>query len=407
MISLRGRRAGADELEALSRELERALPRSSEGAQVLVGVEHEYRVVRASTGESVDFRDEIHGLRLGRQHLDPDDPFAYRLGSGNVVTCDGREAEIVLAPLDVTAGTSSRLAATALIEQSRLAQRLPAALALEGHSTHVSVSAPSELVEAVGRAFSRHFAAALIRLVDSPDRCGVWVRPRPERLELCIDFVGGDRLAEVIDFVVGATVACISHVEGGKPALPPPLLTAATPPSERSGWDLGRRSFGGDPFAGPNEPLLLIGGGTMPAAEHLRAARAAIEANGSTADTATGREPAMSLDRAFGWAIEAHVRPGFEIAPVALTWGMAVFLAMRRHRWLGRRAFVVVPRTHLPDFIRGLEAGSLDRVIREYLRRTARGRRLEDVAQTSIPGLFDELGLRRGLLPAEPWVDAA
>src|SRR5206468_5826324 len=89
-----------------------------------------------------------------------------------------------------------------------LAARLPEALELRGHSTHVSVSVPNELLEPVGRRFASSFAVDVIRLVDSVDRCGVWVRPRPDRLELCLDFVDGDRLAGVIAFAIAATEAC-------------------------------------------------------------------------------------------------------------------------------------------------------------------------------------------------------
>lgn len=37
----------------------------------------------------VDFRTVVHRLALGRRHLDPDDPNAYRLPSGSVVSVSG------------------------------------------------------------------------------------------------------------------------------------------------------------------------------------------------------------------------------------------------------------------------------------------------------------------------------
>src|SRR5689334_8719158 len=77
------------------------------GSAVLMGAEHEYRVVVADERKyQVDFRRLIHGLRLGRRGLDPDDPYSYRLASGDAVTCDQKEAEIVLAPAAVAPDAS-------------------------------------------------------------------------------------------------------------------------------------------------------------------------------------------------------------------------------------------------------------------------------------------------------------
>ena len=46
----------------------------------IAGIEHEFIVWNGQ--ERLDFRDHIHGLRLGKANLDPGDPFAYRLPSG-------------------------------------------------------------------------------------------------------------------------------------------------------------------------------------------------------------------------------------------------------------------------------------------------------------------------------------
>src|SRR6266404_2461748 len=94
---------------ALSLELETLLGDAPEPA-LLVGIEQEYRVVmRDDPLRRVDFRTMVHELGLGRRHLDPDDPHAYRLRSGNIVTCDGPEAEIVLAPVAAIAGAATSI----------------------------------------------------------------------------------------------------------------------------------------------------------------------------------------------------------------------------------------------------------------------------------------------------------
>src|SRR5258706_2246209 len=224
---------------ALSLELETLLGDALEPA-LLVGIEHEYRVVmRDDPLRRVDFRTLIRGLGLGRRHLDPDDPHAYRLSSGNVVTCDGPEAEIVLAPVAAVPGAATSIVLTGDAERDALAARLPETLELRGHSTHVSVSVPNDLLEPVGRRFASTFAVDVIRLVDSADRCGVWVRPRPDRLELCLDFVDGDRLAGVIAFAVAATEACRLHALGvaGSSSPPPDVRLTPKRPRQRSGWN--------------------------------------------------------------------------------------------------------------------------------------------------------------------------
>jgi hypothetical protein len=427
-----------------------------------VGIEHEYRVVmRDDPLRRVDFRTMVHELALGRRHLDPDDPFAYRLHSGNVVTCDGPEAEIVLAPMEVGPGAATSIVATGEAERSALAARLPETLELVGHSTHVSVSVPTDLVEAVGRRFAASFAVDVIRLVDSPDRCGVWVRPRPERLELCLDFVDGDRLAGVIAFAVAATETCRLDALGAlaSSSLAPPAMPGSLPvslppavrltpkrPRQRSGWNLPLRAVAGDPFdRDGSSSLELAAGGQLPAGEHLAIAWRSIWdlatsvasspelevvdrlVSGGPAEAAPGgvdlRVARLDADgTAIGSAAQPHMpwlvppspfgdalvprdRGNFEVGVVALTWPFAVFLVLGRRRFGSpRRAFVCVPSGHLPQFLGLLDAGALDEVFRRYLAARGSGRLLADRDQATRPGLFDELGVRRSLLPREPEV---
>ena len=92
---------------------------------------------------------------------------------------------------------------------------------------------------------------------------------------------------------------------------------------------------------------------------------------------------------------------------VALTWGFAVFLVLKRRRGFGwnRRAFACVPSQQLEAFLRQLDAGSLDPLMRAYLSSASTGRTLARREQATSPGLFDVIGLRRALLAIEPEVE--
>lgn len=402
-------------------------------AAFLLGAEHEYQVV-APDGERVDFRTVIHDLRLGRPRLDPDDPYSYRLPSGNAVTCDESEAEIALAPLEAEPGAASRLAVVAEREREALGRRMPSGLAMRGHSTHLSVSIPTEHGESVGRLFARSFGSDLVRLVGSPDRCGVWVRPRPDRLELCLDYVAGPRMVAVTTFSTAAARACLAAVQGHPVALPPAVRVFGLIPRHRAGWHLARGSFRGDPFAtGDGASLELADGRRLSPADHLGLAwgglrpSARVHASGAEIELvdalASAAEPAPAVDVneslpnggdvrddrfavAFGDALRARERPGYQVASVAISWSFVVFLLLRT-RWprvRQRRAFVCVPRDQLPAFLEALNAGTLDKMLRGYLSTRAKGTVLDRPEQARAPGLFDELGLRRLLLPVEPAV---
>ena len=389
------RRSQFEAALGLSAAFAARLVHDDEREPVLIGVEHEYRVVD-ETGARVDFRAVIHGLGLGRRHLDPDDPFAYRLLTGNVITCDEAEAEIVLAPIAAGPAAASSAATRAGAERNRLVARLPPGWHVEGHSTHISVSVPTADVETVGLTFLRHFAADLVRVIDSPDRCGLWVRPRPERLELCTDYVDGARLEAAIALAMPAVSLC--RLEDQRTATLPPALTVdATMPRERNGWHVRRSSFGGDVFAdGDDAALHLAAGGSIPAAAHLAAALAAIEGgrderSGRVADHAT----------AFGRSLEPRRRGSFEIAPVMVTWQAVVFLVLSRRRWRPASAFAAVPRRALDRFVGLLDRGSLDDVLAAYLHVDESGRRLETIADVARPGLYGRLGPRRQLILPE------
>jgi hypothetical protein len=106
--------------------------------------------------------------------------------------------------------------------------------------------------------------------------------------------------------------------------------------------------------------------------------------------------PAPSI---FGEVLGPRCRPGFDLAPVMLTWDVNVFLIVDKER--ARRAFACVPRDCLSQFLMLLPRGELDRGITAYLTRPPRGRKLHKPAQTHKPGLYDELGPRINLLQPE------
>lgn len=158
-------------------------------------------VVRGDT--PIDFRGVLTSLELGRPRLDPDDAFARRLRSGSVITCDGPEAEVSVAPVDIRRGFASAVARDARAVADTLAAALPAGLTLRGYSTHISIGVPNDRVVAVAKTFVTRFGPRLRALMDGPEEPGLRVRPRFKRLELCGDFVTGERLEAAVEYAAG------------------------------------------------------------------------------------------------------------------------------------------------------------------------------------------------------------
>lgn len=400
---------------------------------LLFGVEHEFRVLSDTGG--VDFREVIHDLALGQPNLDPADPNAYRLPSGAAVTCDGAEAEIALPPTPIGPGFAVEVAQRARVERAALLGRLPDGMRLEGCSTHLSVSLPDVLTKRACQLYATTFAPALMLLMDRRESPGLLVRPRPGREELGGEYIDGEPLVAAALFAVGSVRACRDAVaaDDERRALPPQLSVRVEPALERFGWYVDRTAFGGDLYAdGRSAALRATDGQELTAQAHLEGcweiAREALEGLAMPEELAVvgnivaGVRPlpteraiddpaAPPLSRAplppspYGSALGARERPSFEIAPVMVTWDLAVFMILDRRRT--RRAFAAVPGAHLGDFVGDLDSGGLDREIAAYLGGRPRGRRLESRAQTLVPGFFDELGPRLALLPPEFGPDGA
>lgn len=410
--------------DAFVQRLDRERTRSGWRPGELVGLEHEYQVIQ--DGAQLDFQELIHGFRLGTRFLDPSDPNAYHLPSGAMLTCDYREAEIATPPVRRGPGFTRDIEGRARSERGALEILLAPGTELIGYSTHVSISMADALTEQAALLYARTFAPALMLLLNGTASPGLLVRPRPGRLELCGEFIEGERLRAVLTFALGSALACAAAVDGSVDTEAPAEIRLQVDPAyERYGWYVDRRAAGADLHVlGRRTPLPLAEGGVIDAQMHLEHAwRAARRALGSTIDPddadpldrmvagvlplpsegpagAEAERPQPSLGAgSFGDLLRPRRRPRFELAPVMVTWAASVFLLVD----LGRtwRAFACVPREYLEAFLRLLDAGDLDALLWRYLTGEPDARALCAWSQTLEPGLYYELGPRRGLLMPE------
>ena len=417
---VRGYRAGR-----LSRNFSRAFEAGSDRPP-WIGLEHEFPVFDGDGGR-VDFRTVIQSLRLGRPDLVPGDRNAYRLPSGSVVTADTTEAEIATPPVDLRPGFASRLDAWAAHERAVLADRV-SPMTIRGDSTHLNVTLPADVAaDRVADAFATRFSVGLMLLMDRRTSPGLLVRPRPYRLELGGEYVVGDALRAALAYAVGATLACVAWLRWpGQVDLPPPVALRLERGVLRYGWYVDRSAFGVDLYAAGRRARLVTRDGTPTTAQaHMRQAwelaRAHLEPHVAAGDLRDAENlvggrfplpmerPANALEAAiarpcrprspFGTALRAVRRPEYDVAPVMLTWQAAVFLAARRDR--RRAGFLTVPGAALGSFVERLRRGELDELVDAYLAQPPAGRRLSNPAQVNDAGLYDELGLRAGLLAPE------
>lgn len=390
----------------------------------LLGVEHEF-VVSGGSGV-VDFRTLIHGLKLGEPNLDPADPNAYRLPSGAAVTCDAAEAEIALPPITLAPGFAAEAAHLAETERLALAGRLRHGMTLTGYSTHLSVSVPDDHGPAVCQRYARTFAAAMILLADRRDSPGLLIRPRPGRVELGVEYLASHQLLAASIFAVATVLACLARVIGVEQDPPSELDVRVEPAVERFGWYVDRAAFGTDLLADGRSALLRTVDGRMTAAgAYLDAcwhvARPLVEPLASptelaVVDEAIGGERPLPSERVvddpvqpskrlhslganYARALRPRRRSAFELAPVMLTWQLAVFLIVDLRR--RRRVFAAVPRAEIASFLARVDAGRLDEEVERFVGGRAPHRRLERWTQIDGVALFDEIGPRIGLLQPE------
>jgi hypothetical protein len=389
----------------------------------LLGIEHEFQVTLL--GRPVDFRHVIHRLPIDGLRIDPRDPNAYRCTWGGMIRADGAEAEIATPPVVVGADLAARAVAAAIRGRSELVRALPPEAALEGYSTHLSVSVPDSLVDAAASIFVRRFSAAMTLLLDAPTSPGLLVRPRSGRLELGGEYAEGVRLAAASVFAVGA-VRAAADAAGRRftigRGLPAELAVTPAPAVERYGWFVGDAELGAALHPdGPLAVLRLAGGGTIRGGAHLLAAwrsarrhlpdvdaaslaatdaTVAAIAAGGTADL-TLEVSAANMGAADGgvWAgaLATRARPGFAVDPVLLSWDVAVF----RITGGRREAYACLPRDVLGGALAALDAGSLDHLLRGYLFAGTAGRVLSSSAQTRAAGLYRGIGKAADLAGVE------
>ena len=408
--------------------LARALAPHVHAAPPHIGVEHEYRVLR--DGVQLDFRRLIHDLGLGLSGLDPADPFAYRLRCGSALTCDVRDAELSTPPIAVDLGMGRRLRAA--VERSLATlQDLLGDLTLDGYTTHVNVSVPVDIVDHVAAVYARHFAPAMMLMLDCASSPGLLVRPRSNgRLELCGWYVEPWRLPAVAAFAAGSVLACIRHVRGGlepDTSLPPTLALRVEPAVIRYGYYVDRWAGGVDLYSdGRRAELPTADARRMAAQRHLllawQASRDCLTERVGAEDLALAdrlvagvvplpceqpaprtplvRTVAASAD---GDALASAHRPRrrrrFDLAIVVSTWDAVVFVVVTPSRT--RRCFLCIPRPALAAFLDQLDRGRLDDILVAHLRSRPGTRQLTSFEQLLAPGIYDEIGPRGQLTPIE------
>lgn len=380
--------------------------------RAVVGIEQEFSVL--DRDNSVDFRTVIHELGLAQPHLDPDDPHAYRLANGSVITRDGAEAEIASPPIVIARGFAAAARSWAARETADLAGRLPKPLRLEGFSTHISVEVPEHLERQVAATYVTRFAAGMLTAMDGPEAPGIRVRPRHRRLELCGDYVEGQRLSEAVEYAAGSVAACVAAINGvaGRDDLPRPVRTLLRPAIERPGWFINMAAMGVASEAQPR--ITFEGSDSVSLAGHVAALRATARAalGRWVVDTGGSQAGVGPVDQVagtpFSRVLGTRTRPGFALAPVMVTWPLVLFIVAESAGIRSSKpAFIAVPRDWLSSFLDKLDRGFLDTTLRDHLaarpRAEIRGQiRAASWADVSVPGLFDAVPSRVALLPAEP-----
>jgi hypothetical protein len=288
---------------------------------------------------------------------------------------------------------------------------------------------PDEISLEVAGRWAQIYAAAWMLVIQRPASHGVMVRPRPGRLEFCGDFALGPRLRAAAAFAAGTALHLADCIRCGELPASPVLMAAIDPASIRWGYEVRRFAFGPDILTdGRRTNLRTFDGREISGQQVLESAFAdaqrGLAARGFGDDLAALREMVLG-DRPLG--VEEHAQPllqsapaklhaspfgslvrerrvgNVRVAPVVATWANTTF-ALSSSR--GGHGYVVVPREHLPAFLRRLDAGDLKRAFEGFLRQTT-GARLESWQQAFEPALFREMAEPANLLPPEPGVTAS
>lgn len=384
------------------------------------GVEHEYRVVHGNA--QLDFGRHVHEYGFDGVRLDPTDPNAYRTPWGGLITADGREAEVATAPVPLRPGCTDELEWRTSVAHRALRLALPDQLQLDGYSTHLNLEVDDREVVAAGRLFTRHFAPAMMLLLDRRDSPGLLVRPRCGRLELGGEYCAGDQLRAAAVFAAAGGLTCVPAVRDRERRrhLPPRMRAKIRAANIRAGWYVDRRAFGVDLYEhGRATPLRTDRRRLWSAQDHLArawtAARPAVEQLFASDeltlvdDAVDGLRP-LPLEHAddgtapsgpfiatpFGRAVHRRERPSYVVEPLSIAWEAVAF----RIRGV-RDAVACIPRSSLSDFLDALESGQLDAAIEAFLASPPQGRVLRASGQTVDAGLFDEMAAPSSIAPPE------
>jgi hypothetical protein len=366
----------------------------------LLGVEQEF-TVRLRSGWPVHFGDLLPELDSGGDALDPSHPGARRLGSGAVLSADGREAEVAVPPVPVRPGFAAETAAWGVAARRALTDVLPEPFTLSGYSTHLSISVDDARSPTIGGLYTRTFALGLMLLVDRATSPGLIVRPRPGRLELCGEFVDGPHLHAAAAYAVGSALACHGAITGRRAfaSMPPQLQVQTRPAVARAGWFVDRASFGDDVLTnGRTTRVRRCDGRRVDAQQHLETAwhvareelvgRVGIDDLAVADAVVTGARPLPCEEEVpnsdlsepprepqtspLGAAGTPRVRASFWVLATASTWNVTVFRI--GSRVAPRDAYAAIPRAQLGRFLELLDRGDLDDLVGCYLATEPSGR---------------------------------
>ena len=182
-------------------------------------------------------------------------PPGVHLDDGTLVTIDGREAEIAIAPLAGSAAGVGTVAARVRAAQARFYGLLASVadslgvqdLTVRGYSTHISIACPFVDLRLLSRRYVETVAPAMMLMLDLPCSPGLIVRPRSLRLEIGGDYCPpDDRLTAAVTFAGASTLALIDAMSDGTPALPLRFAPRIEACEQRPGWFVARDAFGDD-----------------------------------------------------------------------------------------------------------------------------------------------------------------
>ncbi len=396
-------------------------------ARRIFGLEHEYRVLEDA--RQIDFRAVLHDLRAEGLRLDPTDPNAYRCAWGGLLTADGPEAEVAIAPVPLVAGCTHEVERRAVEAHGQLARLLPERFRLDGYSTHLNVELDERSVVKAARLFSVHYSPAMMLLLDKATSPGLLVRPRSSRLEIGGEHSTGAHLRAATTFATAGALACGSAARSrrARPQLPTAVRGEIRPAKIRTGWYVDRSAFGDDLYQHARATVLHDRRGHRRTAEEqlietwqLTRPFAADVFDATELDLVDrivdGRAPLPVEDARFDEpVVDARMhdaepspfervnrtirRPGFAIEPRSIAWNAVVFDI--RVEQGERRAVACIPRRVLHDFFDDLDAGRLDTTIVAFLASPPADRMLVDSTQADEPRLFDGIGRADAIVPPE------